>query len=293
MTTNTPTSAPCAPDCDAPSLPPVLVGALMRHHRTLAGLSMQTAADIVETSASRISDLERARLPLPASTARILLTAYGTPVREIREALTFLARSGHQHRLDDFTLSQVWLDALAAGSQSALVYSTDPLTPPSLALAALPAPAASDRRKAPPGGRRPMVLLLAEGLLGQATTADLSHLIRLSDSGAITVHLVPEQLDLSMPALAQYAHTAWGWDGSAADRLRRQIVVVDHRGGAQGSVCNGLGAVAERQLLEEAVRTALPAQWSLHQLRQAARAHQPGRRSPHGRTPTDQTRGSS
>ncbi|MEU9761800.1 helix-turn-helix transcriptional regulator [Streptomyces sp. NPDC047987] len=92
VTANTPTSAPCAPECDASSLPPVLVGTLLRHRRTLAGLSMQTAADIVETSAGRISDLERARLPLPASTARILLTAYGTPTCETEQAHTLLTR---------------------------------------------------------------------------------------------------------------------------------------------------------------------------------------------------------
>ncbi|MFE1405452.1 helix-turn-helix domain-containing protein [Streptomyces sp. NPDC058770] len=69
-----------------PPLPPILVGTLLRHRRTLAGLSMQTAADTVKTSAGRIGNLERARLPLPATTARILLTAYGTPppVRQSR-----------------------------------------------------------------------------------------------------------------------------------------------------------------------------------------------------------------
>ncbi|MGW3165790.1 helix-turn-helix domain-containing protein [Streptomyces sp. NPDC001142] len=149
VTANTPTSAPCAPDCDAPSLPPVLVGALMRHHRTLAGLSMQTAADIVKTSAGRIGNLERARLPLPATTARILLTAYGTPIRETEQAHTLLTPPCHQHRLDDLDLnpSQVWLDALAAGSKSVLIYSTGPLPAPPCAL---PAPAAPGRRTAPP-----------------------------------------------------------------------------------------------------------------------------------------------
>jgi hypothetical protein len=178
-----------------------------------------------------------------------------------------------------FLASPAWVDALTAGSRSVHVYSADPA---SLTLfspaAASPAPGASGRRPLASGGRR-MILLLNESLLdlacdGHPATAHLSHLVRLAESGAISVHLVPGQLDAPAPLLAEYTYTARGWNGSVADRLRRQIFVAHHRDGAPGSVRNGPAAVAERQLLQHAARTARPLQWSLHQLRQAARAQQ-------------------
>ncbi|MFF7115528.1 helix-turn-helix domain-containing protein [Streptomyces albogriseolus] len=279
MTTNTPAAAPCAPSCDAPSLPPVLVGALMRHHRRRAGLSQMKAGHIIETSASRISALETARTALTVSTAHALLDAYGTPAPEIRQALALLAHPGHQHRIQGFTPFPAWMDALIAGSRSVHVYSADPASL-SLFSPAVPghAPGAPGGRPSTPGRCR-LVLLLSESLLnlareGHPAAAHLSHLVRLAENGAISVHLVPGQLDTPAPLLAEYTYTVQGWKGSVTDRLRRQIFLAHQLGGAPGSVGNGDAAEAERQLLQQAARTARPLQWSLHQLRQAARAQQ-------------------
>ncbi|MEW2497491.1 helix-turn-helix transcriptional regulator [Streptomyces nodosus] len=271
MTTSAPASVPCGPSCDTPSLPPVLVGALMRHHRTRARLSQLKAGNIIETSASRISALEMARTALPVSSAQALLDAYGTPAHEIRQALALLAHSDHQHRIDHFAPSPVWVDALIAGCRSVHVYSDDPTS------LSLISPAASPTPDSP--GRCRMVLLLSESLLnlaydGHPAATRLPHLVRLAEGGTFSVYLVPGQLDAPAPLLAEYTYTAWGWSGSVADRLRRQIYVAHRRDGAPGSVCNGSGAMAERQLLQQAARTARPLEWSLRQLRKAARAQQ-------------------
>ncbi|EFE72320.1 predicted protein [Streptomyces viridosporus ATCC 14672] len=85
MAASTAASVPCGPSCDALPLPPVLVGALMCHHRTRAGLSLQKAGNVIESSASRISALETARTALPVSSAHALLDAYGTPAHKIRQ----------------------------------------------------------------------------------------------------------------------------------------------------------------------------------------------------------------
>lgn len=278
MTTSTPASVPCGPSCDAPSLPPVLVGALMRHHRTRAGLGLQKAGNIIESSASRIIALETARAALPISSAHALLDAYCAPAHEIRQALALLAHPDHQHRIDHFAPSPAWVDALIAGSRSVHVYSADPASLSLFSPATSPTPGATGRRPSAPGQCR-MVLLLSESLLdlardGHPTTARLPHLVRLAETGGISVHLVPGQLDAPAPLLAEYTYTARGWNGSIADRLRRQVFVAHHRDGAPSSVCNGPAAMAERQLLQQAARTARPLQWSLHQLRQAARAQQ-------------------
>lgn len=278
MTTNTPASVLCGPTCDTPSLPPVLVGALMRHHRTRAGLSQLKAGHIIKSSASRISALETARTVLPVSSAHTLLNAYGAPAHEIRQALALLARPDHQHRIDHFTPYPAWVDALIAGSRSVHVYTADPASLSLLSPATSPTPGAASRRPATPGRCR-MVLLLSESLLnltrdGHPAAAHLPHLVHLAESGVLSVHLVPEQLNAPAPLLAEYTYTARGWTGSVTDRLRRQIVVAHHRDGAPGSVCNGPAAAAEQQLLQQAALTARPLQWSLHQLRQAARAQQ-------------------
>lgn len=280
MTTSTPASMPCGPSCDAPSLPPVLVGALMRHHRTRAGLSQSQAGHIIESSASRISALETARTVLPVASAHALLNAYGAPAHDIRQALTLLAHPDHQHRIDRFAPYPAWVDALIAGSRSVHVYTAEPASLSLLSPATSSTPGATGRRPAVPGRCR-MVLLLSESLLNLArdrhpATAHLSHLVHLAESGVVSVHLVPGQLAASAPLLAEYTYTARGWTGSVTDRLRRQIFVAHHRDGAPSSVGNGGSATAERQLMQQAALTARPLQWSLHQLRQAARAQQQG-----------------
>ncbi|WP_093802099.1 Scr1 family TA system antitoxin-like transcriptional regulator [Streptomyces sp. Wb2n-11] len=278
MTTGTPVPSPCAPHCSTPSLPPFLVGALMRHHRTRAGLSCQKAGDVVGASAGRIGELEKARCPVSATTARSLLTSYGAPACEVQQALALLAHVGHQHQLDDFTPSQVWLDALRASSRSVLVYSAGPLPASLLTPAASPRPAAPGQRPAAPARCR-TVLLLHESVLdrapgGPAAVAHLSQLVRLAEDGVITVRLVPGQLAAPAAPLVEFTCTAWGWAGSHAELLRRQVYLAHHPCGTRSSVRNGLAATAEHQLLAEAARTALPSRWSLHQLRQAVRAQQ-------------------
>ncbi|WP_063834512.1 helix-turn-helix domain-containing protein [Streptomyces sp. NRRL F-5527] len=272
MTTDTLASPPCAPQCDVPSLPPVVVGALMRLYRTRAGLSGQQAADIIGTSSSRIGALEQARAPISATTAAALLGAYGAPDREVQEARALLTHPGHQHSLDGFAPSEAWVEALQASARYALVYSAGPLPASLLPLTDKPALAAPGRRPAS-SHRCRTVLLLHESVL-ERTPDGLSRLIRLAEDGAITMHLVPEPLPEPVSLLAEFTCTAWGWDGSNAQRLRRQVYVARHLIQAQGGVLNGPAATGQRQLMEEAVRRALPSPWSLRQLRQAAHAQQ-------------------
>lgn len=282
MTNGIPPSSPCAPQCDVPSLPPVLVGALMRHYRTQAGQSSQRAADVIGASASRIGAMEKARAPLATATTRALLDAFGAPAHEVQEALALLTRPGHQHHLDDFAASEAWHNALRASARSAVVFSTG-LPGTSLPLPKRPAAAASGRQPASSASCR-TTLLLHESVLNR-TPGGLSHLLRLAEDRVITVHLVPEPLAQPTMAITEYTCTAWGWDGSNAQRLRRQIYVIQHPGTVRDTVRNGPAAAAERQLLEEAIRRAMPSQWSLRQLGQAARAPQqplteaPGSRS--------------
>ncbi|MFJ4741187.1 helix-turn-helix domain-containing protein [Streptomyces sp. NPDC088775] len=267
---------PCAPRCVIPSLPSVLVGALLRHHRTRAGLSLQEAGRAGGESAGRIGAAETAGLWLPAACVRALLELYGTPAPTVQHALRLVTHPGHQHRIDQVAPPQVWVDALVAGCRSVVVYSADAGALTLLAPAASPAPGAGTRR---PGVRRcQMVLLLNERLLDQPVDAHraaaLSRLVRQAEDGSITVHLIPGRLPAPAPLLAEYTNTAWRWDGSNADRLRRQIFVTHHHDATRTSLCNGPTARAERQVMEQALRTALPSQWSLHRLRQTLDAPQ-------------------
>ncbi|MER5549539.1 helix-turn-helix transcriptional regulator [Streptomyces sp. NPDC002589] len=270
MSTGTSASPGCAPRCDIPSLPPVLVGALLRRYRTRAGLSRQQAADIIGASSSRISTLEKAPSPMSAATVGALLDAYGAPDREVQEALALLTYPGHKHRLDGFAPSKVWVDTLKDSARAALVYSAGPLPASLLPLPDRPAPANPGRRPTSAHGCR-TVLLLHESVLDQAHDG-LPRLIPLAEDGFITMQLVPAPVAEPVSLLTEYTCTAWGWDGSSAQRLRSQVYVDHHPRQAQSGVRNGPAAAGERQLLEEAVRRALPSQWSLDQLRQAARA---------------------
>ncbi|MGC5264035.1 hypothetical protein ACPXCO_23755 [Streptomyces cyaneofuscatus] len=263
---------PCASRCVVPSLPLVLAGALMRHHRTRAGLSLQKASSAVQEPASRIGAAETAGQALPGVSVRALLDSYGAPASAIQYALSLVTHPGHLHHIDQIAPRQAWVDALVAGCRSVLVYSADPGALTLLAPTASPAPGAAAR--GPAAKRRcQMVLLLSESLLDDLVeghrASTLSDLVRQAENGAVTVHLIPGRLQAPAPLLAEYTNTAWRWDGSSADRLRRQIFATHHYDGTQPSLCNGLAARAERQVMEQAVRTARSAQWSLHRLRQA------------------------
>ncbi|MGW0603988.1 helix-turn-helix domain-containing protein [Streptomyces sp. NPDC002640] len=269
MTTpSSPASTPCAPPCDIPSLPPVLVGALLRHHRTRAGLSLQNAGHATGESVGRIGAAETAGLRLPTARVRALLDLYGTPGPVIQHALKMVTLAGHQHRIDLIAPPQAWADALVAGFRSVLVYTADPdaLT----LLAATRQPAAERRCR--------KVLLLHESLMDYPVdghrAAALSHLVGQAESDALTVHLIPGRLPAPAPLVAEYTNTAWRWDGSNADRLRRQIYVTHQHDATQTSLRNGPAARAERQVLEQAARTAQSAQWSLHRIRQVITAAQ-------------------
>ncbi|MGW2652164.1 helix-turn-helix domain-containing protein [Streptomyces sp. NPDC001478] len=279
---------PCAPRCAIPSLPSVLVGALLRHHRTRAGLSLQKAGQSVRESSGRIGAAETAGLRLPAARVRALLDLYGTPASTVQHALRLVTHPDHQHRIDHVAPPQVWVDALVAGCRSVLVYSSDPDALTLLAPATSPAPGTETRR--PAVRRCQMVLLLNECLLDQPVdghrAAALSRLVRQTENGSITVHLIPQRLPAPAPLLAEYTNTAWRWDGSNTDRLRRQIFVAHHHDATQTSLCNGPGARAERQVMEQAVRTAQPSQWSLHMLRQTLDAPQRTAPTDHRTAPT-------
>ncbi|MFF5019492.1 hypothetical protein [Streptomyces sp. NPDC001165] len=120
----------------------------------------------------------------------------------------------------------------------------------------------------------------------------LAQILRLADDQVITVHLVPAPLAEPTTSITEFTCTAWGWDGSNAQRLRRQVYLAHHPSTARDTVRNGPAAIAERQLLEEATRRAQPSQWSLHRLRQAARDQQQPSTEATGHTtarPTAQT----
>lgn len=274
-TASSPASPPCAPHCDIPSLPPVLVGALLRHHRTRAGLSLQKAGHAAGESASRIGSSETAGLRLPAARVRALLDLYGTSGSAIQHALEMVPLAGHQHRIDLIAPPQAWVDALVAGSRSVLVYTADPDALTLLAPTASPSPGAEPRQPAAERRCR-KVLLLHESLLDRPVdghrAAALFHLVRQAESDSLTVHLIPGRLPAPAPLVAEYTNTAWRWDGSNADRLRRQIFVTHQHDATQTSLRNGPAARAERQVLEQAARTAQSSQWSLHRIRQVLTA---------------------
>ncbi|MFE8941101.1 helix-turn-helix domain-containing protein [Streptomyces sp. NPDC007872] len=260
-----PPSLPVSPPrCFIPSLPPVLIGALLRHHRKRTRLNLQKASAAVEVPASRIGAAERAQLPLPIAGVRALLDLYNTPDREAQQVLALMEQVGHQHWLDQITLPRTWVDALVAGCRSIHVYSAS-----AEALARVTPPASPVA-----GGQCQMVLLLNENVLDQPADEEqataFSHLVRLTESGAVTVHLVPDRLEAPAPLLAEYTYTRWGWDGSSADRMRRQIFAAYRYSGVCSSLSNGPVAAAERQALRQAVHSAQPSGWSLHLLRQAA-----------------------
>ncbi|MEV5279808.1 helix-turn-helix domain-containing protein [Streptomyces sp. NPDC006692] len=272
-TASSPASPPCAPPCHIPSLPPVLVGALLRHHRTRAGLSLQNAAHATGESASRIGAAETAGLRLSGARVRALLDLYGTPAPAIQHALKMVTLAGHQHRIDLIAPPQAWVDALVAGSRSVLVYTADPNALTLLAPTATPQPGAAPRQPAAERRCR-KVLLLHESLLDYPVdrAAALSHLVRQAESDSLTVHLIPGRLPAPAPLVTEYTNTAWRWDGSDADRLRRQIYVTHQHDATQTSLRNGPAAQAERQVLEQAARTAQSSQWSLHRIRQVLTA---------------------
>ncbi|MGW3930869.1 hypothetical protein ACWECC_22620 [Streptomyces microflavus] len=256
-------------------MPLVLAGALMRHHRTRAGLSLQKASSAVQEPASRIGAAETAGLALPGVSVRALLDSYGAPASAIQYALslvTLVTHPGHLHHIDQIAPRQAWVDALVAGCRSVHVYSADPEALTLLAPTASPAPGAAPRQPATERRCR-MVLLLSESLLGGLVdghrAAVLSDIVRQAESGSVTVHLIPGRLQTPAPLLAEYTNTAWRWDGSSADRQRRQIFATHHYDGTQPSLCNGPAARAERLVMEQAVRNAQSSQWSLHRLRQA------------------------
>ncbi|MEU8544803.1 hypothetical protein AB0C52_33200 [Streptomyces sp. NPDC048717] len=264
MTTRPPASAPCAPRCDVRSLPHLLAGALMRHRRNLAGLSLkQTQTSAI--SAERISEAEAGRYVPLQRHVHTLLRTYDTPAHEAEQVLAFLSLPAHEHRIDNALIQPPWVEALTGGSRSVHVYCADPaLLSPFL-------PAAS-----PPQGRCRAVLFLDESLLERprdtAETACLSTLVRLAEAKALTVHLVPAGASAPAPLIAEYFYTRrQSWDGSASDRLRRQIFLAQHDN-THGSLSNGPGATAERQITQHITGAAHSSAWSLNWLRQASRA---------------------
>lgn len=281
----------CAPPCDTPSLPLVLVAALMRHHRRRAGLNARQAADTIGTSASRIGSLERAQPPMSAATASAVLTAYGTPAREAEQARELLARPGHRHHLDTFVPSRGWMEALRTGARRALIYSADPV--PAWFL-----PPSDERARTSPGGRPASSNSCHTSLLVHSSALHeqpemFCHLVAPAEIGVLSVHLVPDDFARPAAPLIQYTCTAWGWDGSASQLLRRQVYVTAQPGAGLATVRNGAAATSERQLLEEALVKARPSQWSLLQLRRSACGWHPaataldGHRAPKPTPPSD------
>src|SRR6516162_2441764 len=78
---------------DLPALRHRLVGAARRAHRISAGLTIQDAADILDSDPSKISRIETGVRGIRRKELRELLTEYGAP-DEDQETLAALARPG-------------------------------------------------------------------------------------------------------------------------------------------------------------------------------------------------------
>ncbi|MEV7157064.1 helix-turn-helix transcriptional regulator [Streptomyces misionensis] len=266
----------CTPPCGFPSVSQLLVGALLRHHRSVKGLSVAQAGQLAGIPTSRVSQTELARQLLSERVTRSLLEVYGAPEEEVQYAAALVERNGsdHVHEAGAEPLgSGAWAAALRGASRETVIFTTGPLQPAFHAAAAVVAPS-------PQQARWTATLLLHEPALDWLSAEQLAQLVGLLDAQALSVRLVPASFRIEPGVVTQWTLTARGWDGRAAQRERRQLYVA-HAPGQPSLVRNGPPALRERQVLEAAAQRALSVAISAHELRQAVQGGGPW--APHGR----------
>ncbi|MFF5538515.1 helix-turn-helix domain-containing protein [Streptomyces cinerochromogenes] len=263
-------------------MPHQLVGVLLRYHRIRAGLSCLRAGQLAQITPRRLQDMELARSTVSGQIIHALLHAYGAPAQDVQSAIALMPRAGgHRHQIGAATLQDSgWVPALKAGARETVILSTGPLTQ----VVDLAAPATRGSGSAQ--HHRRTVLLLHESVLGRAPAEQLASLVRLINSKALTVRLVPAAFAAPVGVLTEWTLTAWSWDGTASERTRRQLYVT-HLPQQPPVGRNGDAATADRQLVQAAMRRSLPPPASAHHLLQAMQrprswASTGGRRSPSG-----------
>ncbi|MDT0321887.1 Scr1 family TA system antitoxin-like transcriptional regulator [Streptomyces millisiae] len=267
--------------------------AALRHGRDE---SSDRAGAVIGRSASTISRMEIAAIPLDWTRARTLLTHYGVPPHRVADVERLLSRPPVECCVDDSQAG--WNTRLRAcelqateirAFHSVLVprpvrtaaYSADlahqPLADEPLdGHAPLPHPRTGQRR----------VILLDEFILDrrsaepQVMADQLDHLIRLDEAGAITVRIVPTREVGTLTGSTNLTELRYG-------TLRRQRVMYIQRGPAVSYCLTGC-AEGQRAQLDRAEEAALPREESLARLaaastrlaHQAAHADQKNRTRP-------------
>lgn len=267
--------AACAPACEVPPLPSVLVSVLLRYYHERYDLNagrVQADRASLDLGGNWLGPIR----PPGAAAAAALLEDYGASASDVEQAHALLTGPGHQHQLTGFTLTGAWLDALKGSARSAVIYYRGGPLPEMLKP---PAAQLRDRRRPAPTGGCQVTLLLHERVLEQpygghtTAAARLTHIARLAEAGAITLHLVP-----ALPASSKAASvlTRWtpGGDTPGGRAGRRSCLYVTHAPAALAAVRNGAAAAVERRLLREAAGRAMPSPWSTHQVWRAVWDHQ-------------------
>ncbi|MGW0896770.1 Scr1 family TA system antitoxin-like transcriptional regulator [Streptomyces goshikiensis] len=264
--------AACTPACEVPPLPTVLADLLLRYYHERHYQAGQVQVDRGMDSGD---NWLRPGHPLSAPAATALLDYYGAPASDVDQAHALLTSPEHQHELTGFVLAGAWLDALKSRARSAVIYYRGGPLPEMLPPAAQP----RDRSRPVPAGGCQVTLLLQESVLEEpygghaAAAARLTHIARLAEAGAITLHLVP---GLPTPSKGASLLTWWtpAGDTPGGRAGPRSRLYVTHAPNAIAAVRNGPAAAAERRLLREAVGRAMPSPWSTHQVWRAVWDHQ-------------------
>jgi hypothetical protein len=249
-------------------------------------LSTPRAGKLAGISQSRLQELELARQPLTAQTVRAVLHTYGVPEEDAQSAFDLVPPLGGEHRhqvATDLLQRSAWVAALQAAAKETVIVSNGPLA----AAIDVASPATPAEGRTHHHGRT--VLLLHETLLGHTPEEQLAQLADQIQHNALAVRFIPAQFAVPVELLTEWTLTAWGWDGTAFQRRRRQLYVT-HASQRAPVGRNGQAAVPDRQLIQAAVRHALPAWSSALRVRQALQAPgqwrvSAGRHSPAGRRP--------
>ncbi|GHH25776.1 helix-turn-helix domain-containing protein [Streptomyces rubradiris] len=248
--------------CPIPSVPHLATGALLRYYRIQANLSYQRVQERTGISDRRLYGIELARRPLERDVARTLLDIYGAG--QEAQAVTVLLSGGHVHETHHQVFQRSsWMMALKAAAQEAVLLSTGPLRLAfDLAAPAAPIPGRAQYRCR-------TMLLLHEPALDRTPVQHLARLIALIGRRALTVRLVPGDLNVPDGLLTEWSLTAGISETSAAECRRRQLYVM-HALGQEPWARNGQLARPERQMIELAALRARTPLDSVHHLRQAA-----------------------
>ncbi|MYR55392.1 helix-turn-helix domain-containing protein, partial [Streptomyces sp. SID625] len=191
-------------------MPRQLVGALLRHHRTLKGLTYLQARVRTQISATRLRETELAQRRLTGPVVRALLRAYGAAEEDVRAIADLVPApdTGHQHQADGEILQQgACVQALQAAARTTVFFTTGPLQPVLDVLAAARA-AREDRRPYPWQAR----LLLHEPVLGHVPLQQLERVLAHVGDHMLSVQFVPAEVPAPPGLLlTEWTLTAHDW----------------------------------------------------------------------------------